>query len=157
MRKILFALPTIVILLTGCKKIEDALMTTVDENIEQRLVCSQKFENVDASMNAIFKGDELTYFGITYQMDLSSHKDKEIEVMKKQDMCAVVKKSVSTYTNAFTNCKQSLDDKSLVITADFDIDKIGSEDKIKPDLNDIKEGLESQNYSCTVNKIVNVQ
>ena len=139
MKKVLFALIAL-LLVTGCG------------GSTKRLLCSQKVQTVDVNMIADFKGDELTYLGLKYEMDLTSYTDAQVELVGKQDMCSTVKASMSSYTNAFTNCKQKIDNKILVITADFDLDKLIAGDiKREAKIEDVKAGLERQNYKCTIN------
>lgn len=139
MKKVLFALIAL-LLVTGCG------------GSTKRLLCSQKVQTIDVNMIADFKGDELTYLGLKYEMDLTSYTDAQVELVGKQDMCSTVKASMSSYTNAFTNCKQKIDNKILVITADFDLDKLIAGDiKREAKIEDVKAGLEKQNYKCTIN------
>ena len=138
MKKVLFALIAL-LLVTGCG------------GSTKRLLCSQKVQTVDVDMIADFKGDELTYLGLKYEIDLTSYTDAQVELVGKQDMCSTVKASMSSYTNAFTNCKQKIDNKILVITADFDLDKlVGADISKKTSIEEAKKELEKQNYSCTV-------
>ena len=160
MKKVLlFSAICIAMLLTGCSKDgnnnpldDNGLFNGITGKNEKRLVCNQKVQTVDVDMYADFSGDELTYLGLKYEMDLSSYTDAQIDLIKKQDMCSTVKQSMSNYTNAFTNCKQGIENKILVITADFDLDKLVTGDiKKEAKIEDVKAGLEKQNYSCTIN------
>ena len=118
----------------------------------KRLLCTQKVQTVDVNMIADFEGDLLTYLGLKYEMDLTQYTDAQIELIGKQDMCSVVKTSMANYTSAFTNCKQSVDSKVLIITADFDLDKLITGDiKKEAKIEDVQAGLEKQNYKCTIN------
>ena len=104
-------------------------------------------------MIANFSDEVLTYLGLKYQMDLSGYSDIQINAIKAQDMCSTVKQSMAAYTDAFTNCKQGIENKNLVITADFDLDKLISGDiKKEAKIEDIKASLEKQNYVCSINK-----
>lgn len=159
MKKVLlFSVLFLALFLTGCSSDSDKESNPLDIGgntivKEKRLVCSQKVQTVDVDMIADFKGDELTYLGLKYEMDLSSYNDVQINAIKAQDMCITVKNSMQSYTNAFTNCKQDVVDKVLVITADFDLDKLITGDiKRETKIEEVKKALESQNYSCTINK-----
>ena len=102
-------------------------------------------------MLADFEDDVLTSLGLKYEMDLKAYTDAQVEIINKQDMCKTVKQSMSSYTDAFTNCKQSIDNKVLLITADFELDKLVTGDiKKEAKLDDIKASLEKQKYSCEV-------
>ncbi len=130
------------LLLTGCGK---------EDNVERRLVCSQKVSIVDVDMIADFKGDNLEYLGLKYSMGLDSYNDAQISAVSSQDMCSTVKTAMSGYSEAFTNCKQSLEGKTLVITADFDLDKMAGTDlSKKTSVEEATKALESQNYTCKV-------
>ena len=146
------------LLITGCGKDDDNKNGNGINNLdiivkEERLVCTQKVQTIDVNMIADFKQDELTYLGLKYEMDLSEYNDAQIAAIGAQDMCSTVKASMSTYTDAFTNCKQSVVNKVLVITADFDLNKLITGDiKREAKIEDVKAGLEKQNYVCTINK-----
>lgn len=144
MKKIfLFTLLFIALFITGCGS---------DGGSGKKLVCNQKVQTVDVNMIADFNGDELTYLGLKYGMDLSEFTDYQIELIAGQDMCATVKTSMAQYTNAFTNCKQNVENKTLIITADFDLDKLMTGDiKKEAKIEDVKTALEKQNYKCTIN------
>ena len=145
---LLFSILFITILLTGCGNEGESV---IDNGT--RLLCNQKVQTVDVEMIADFKGNELTYLGLQYEMDLSSYNDTQVKVIKAQDMCSIVKNSMSEYTNAFTNCKQNIENKKLLITADFDLDKlIGSELSRETNIEAAKTGLEKQGYTCTTTK-----
>lgn len=144
MKKILlFSLLFIALFITGCGS---------DVGAGKKLVCNQKVQTVDVDMIADFNGDELTYLGLKYEMDLSDYTDYQIELIGSQDMCSTVKTSMAAYTNSFTNCKQKVENKILIITADFDLDKLISGDiKKEAKIEDVKTALEKQNYKCTIN------
>ena len=125
-----------ILLITGCGKTE-------------KLVCSQKVAMVDVDMIADWKNNELNYLGLKYTMDLSGYNDTQVEAVNKQNMCETVKKAMSSYQDAFTNCKQKLENKKLVITADFDIDKMpNSEIGRKSTKEEAVKQLEKQGYTC---------
>ena len=138
MRKGLLLLSTLVfaVIITGCSG-------------KTRLTCTQKVQTVDVKMFADFKGDELTYLGLQYDMDLSEYNDTQVDLITKQDMCSTVKSSMASYSNAFTNCKQNVSNKNLKITADFDLDKLTGDLSKKTNVEEAKTQLEKQGYSCT--------
>ena len=129
------------------------LLTGCGSSNTKRLLCDQKVQTVDVEMIADFDGDELSYLGLKYEMDLTSYTDAQVEMIGKQDMCSTVKASMSSYTNSFTNCKQSVINKVLVITADFDLDKLIAGDiRREAKIEDVKRSLETQSYVCEINK-----
>lgn len=162
MKKILlFSTLFVALLLTGCGNdsgntnglngIVTTPTPTVAPSTSKRLLCEQKVQTVDVDMIADFEKDELTYLGLKYEMDLSGYTDVQINAIRAQDMCGTVKASMQGYTNAFTNCKQSVVNKTLLITADFDLDKlIESNLSRKTSIELAKAELEKQNYSCTI-------
>ena len=142
----------IVLLLTGC---ESDIINNGDIKVDNgtRLSCNQKVQTVDVKMIADFKDDKLTYLGLEYGMDLSSYTDTQVNAIQKEDMCTIVKNSMSNYSDAFTNCKQSVENKQLLITADFDLDKLkGADLTTQTSIDEAKTELEKQGYSCTITK-----
>ena len=130
------------LVLTGCGKKEG-----------KRLVCSQKVLTVNVDMIADFKGDNLEALGLKYTMDLSEYNDAQIKAVSDQDMCASVKASMSAsgLGEAFTNCKQGVNNKILEITADFDLDKMVGDDLSKEtNVEEATKELEKQGYTCKV-------
>ena len=146
MKKYLFVIGlSCLLVLTGCGK------------KEKRLVCSQKVSSsgveVNVDMIADFKEDNLDYLGLKYTMDLSAFNDDQIDAVAKQDMCANVKASMaaSGLGEAFTNCKQGVNNKILEITADFDLDKmVGDDLSKKTTVEEATKELEKQGYTCKV-------
>ena len=136
------------VFLTGCDGIKDIIPGGKDS---KELVCSQKVQTVEVIMISDFEGDVMKYFGLKYDMDLSAYNAAQINLIKDQDMCGVVEKSMASYTNSLTNCKQKIENKKLIITADFDLNKLMSSDiKKEANINEVKKALEKQNYSCVV-------
>ena len=116
---------------------------------EKRVTCSQKVQTVDVNMIADYTDDELSYLGLKYNMDLSAYTDAQISLIKGQDMCSVVKSNMSTYSAAFENCKQAVENKVLVITADFDLSKIVTDsNKSETTKESMITSLEKQGYTC---------
>lgn len=143
MKKYLFVIGLACLLvLTGCGKKE-----------EKRLICTQKVLTVNVDMIADFKEDSLDYLGLKYTMDLSEYNDEQIDAVAKQDMCTSVKASMSAsgLGEAFTNCKQGVNNKMLEITADFDLDKmVGDDLSRKTSVEEAIKELEKQGYTCKV-------
>lgn len=143
MKKYLFVIGlSCLLVLTGCGKKD-----------EKRLICSQKVLTVNVDMIADFKGDNLEALGLKYTMDLSEYNDAQIKAVSAQDMCASVKASMSAsgLGEAFTNCKQGVNNKILEITADFDLDKMVGDDLSKEtNVEEATKELEKQGYTCKV-------
>lgn len=130
---------------TGCG-VKDIISGGKDE---KRVTCSQKVQTVDVNMIADYTNDELSYLGLKYNMDLSAYSDIQINAVKNQDMCSVVKTNMSTFSTAFENCKQTVENKVLVITADFNLSKIvTSDNKSQTTKEEMISSLEKQGYSC---------
>lgn len=142
MKKIAFiGMLIIMLFITGCG---NTIKT-------QKLVCNQKIKTIEVNMIADFKNNEITYFGLEYIMDLSGISDSQIDLVNKKDMCQVVKTSISQYTDAFNNCKQAKENKTIKVTADFDLGKIiDTNSKEEATIEAFKEKLEKENYSCVV-------
>ena len=129
-----------------------AVLVTGCGNKETKLVCTQEQSGVDITFNVGFKGNTLETMDFSYNMDLSSYTDAQIDAVKKEDFCSAVKSSMSEYSNAFTDCKQDINSKKqLVVNSVLDVDKIAKtelEKMASPD--DTKKALEDQGYSCTI-------
>jgi hypothetical protein len=82
-----------------------------------------------------------------YSMDLSKYSDTMINAIGKQDYCSTVQKAMSQYT--LVDCKQSIEDKKMVVTSGIDISKMSSKDLTgSPEAT--KTALEKQGYTCTI-------
>ena len=159
MKKMLLGILFALVLLTGCSSESSSNLgdnifgNDIEEDNGVRLVCSQKVQIVDVDMIADFKDESLTYLGLKYKMDLSAYNDAQITAINGQDMCSSVKQSMTKYTDSFTNCKQSIEDKALIITADFDLDKLIDDDITKTtNIEEAKKELEKQGYTCVESK-----
>ena len=128
-----------------------ALLATGCSPKESKLVCTQNTSGVDIEFNVGFKGNVIDTMDFNYDMDLSKYSDSQIEAVGKQDFCTIVKNAMSTYKDAFTDCKQDIADKHLKVNSVLDVDKIAKNmlDKMSsPDAT--KKELESEGYKCTV-------
>ena len=142
MKKVAFlGILIITLFLTGC-----------GNNVKtQKLICNQKKKTIDVNMIADFTDGEITYFGLEYSMDLSGISDSQIDLVNKKDMCQVVKTSISQYTDAFKNCKQAKENKTIKVTADFDLEKIiNTDSKEKATMAALKEKIEKEDFSCVI-------
>ncbi len=142
MKKVLFVCSFLLaIVLTGCSK-------------KDVLDCNQSLTTggfkQDINMHAEYDKEDLVYYALRYDMDLSSYGETEIAQVNSQDMCAMVKAGMSSYSNALTNCKQKIEDKHLVITADYDLDVLKGMSTKKVTIAELKSELEKQNYSCII-------
>lgn len=129
----------VVILLTGCSA------------KTSKLVCTQSVSGVDIEFNIGFKGKIIDTMDFNYDMDLSKYTDTQISAIEKQDYCTIVKNAMSTYKEAFTDCKKEVVDKHLRVYSVLDIDKLTSSvlDKMTSD-KAAKEELEKQGFTCTI-------
>ena len=118
---------------------------------EAKLVCKQTASGVDITFNVGFKGNTINTMDFDYDMDLSSYSDEQINVLKEQDFCTSVKSAMSSYKDAFTDCKQDISDKHLKVSSVLDVDKIAKNilDKMTTPEKTKKE-LEKEGYTCTV-------
>ena len=126
--------------LTGCGNKKDT-----------KLVCTQKSMGVDIKINAFFKNDEVNTIDFSYNMDLSSYNDAQIELISKQDFCSSVKTAMGAYKDAFGKCDfEVTKDKQLVVTASLDpneLESMGLSKKSTPE--DGKKSFEKQGYTCS--------
>ena len=139
MKKLYFfsALLIVTLLVTGCGS-------------SKRIVCSQKVSIVDVDMIIDYENDKLSAMGLKYTMDLSDYNDEQINQVTSQNLCSSVQAAMSTYSDAFTNCKQNMEGKTLVITADFILEKLpGYQKGVDEKMEDAIKGLEAQGYKCT--------
>ena len=131
----------VVVLSTGCAK------------KDVKLVCTQTASGVDVTFNVDFSGKVITNMDFAYDMDLSNYSDAQVEAIGKQDFCSRVKSSMSTFKDAFTDCKQEISSKHLNVKAELDVDKVAKSylNKItKPE--SAKAELEKVGYTCTIQK-----
>lgn len=142
MKKGLLFILLCMVVLVGCE----------NKSVEQRLVCTQKIETTTADMIIDYNDNKLTYLGIKYVFDISSHTKEEKDILKKQDMCkTIIESAKKTSSNDITNCKQNATDDSIIITADVDISTLTKEELEKySGIQLVKENFEKENYSCVL-------
>lgn len=117
---------------------------------KNEVVCTQSVSGVKVDMIMNFKDDKIDTMGVKYSMDLSNYSDDQVKQIESQNLCSSVQTAMGTYGTAFTNCKQKVENKNLLVTADFDIQKLPGAINGQGDTKEqaIK-GLESQGYKCT--------
>lgn len=151
------------IMLTGCSLTKNA--KSVKNTIEKRIKTESKAEldckqqvtesglAVDIDFNVDFVNNIIKDIDFSYDMDLSSYNDQQVEAVSNTDLCTVVKDAMPTYKDAFTDCKQRVENKHILIESELDIDKIAKNEleKIsKPEA--AKKDLEEQGYKCTIER-----
>lgn len=127
-----------------------ALLMTGCFGKTQKLNCSREEDNMKIDMNFTFKGDKATGLVLNYKLDLSAYSDIQIEAIEEQDFCSVLKSSLSEYGNAFNNCKQKVENRSLYVTTDIEIDELS--EGVRNSMTSIeaaKSSMESASYTCT--------
>ena len=115
------------------------------------VTCSTKISCVDMSFTIKYSGNKVKNMGLAYDLDLSSYSDAQISTFEKQDLCPSIKSSFSQYSDGFGNCKQSVKDKHLNVTADINVSKLSKADKdgmASPAK--AKEYFEKQGLTCTI-------
>ena len=118
---------------------------------ESKLICKQSTNGVDITFNVDFKGNMVSAMSFDYDMDLSKYNDKQIEALGEQDFCTSVKNSMTEYKDAFTDCKQKVENKNLNVSSVLDVDKIAKNvlDKMtSPE--DAKKDIENKGYTCEI-------
>ncbi len=129
-----------------------SLLATGCGQKESKLVCTQSQKGVDVVFNVGFKGDRVDSMDFTYNMDLSSYNDTQIDAVGKQDFCELVKSSMSAYKDAFTNCEQKIESKKLIVSSVLDVDKVAGDEKDNMGTpEEAKKELEAEGYTCTLN------
>lgn len=125
------------------------LLTGCGSNKETKLVCTQSANGANMELNIGFKGDKVVSVDLNCDMDFSSYSDDQIELIKSQDFCTLIKSSMGEYADAFTNCDQNIVDKHLKLQADLDVNKMAKSeaDKISTPA-EAKKTFESEGYSC---------
>ncbi len=119
-----------------------------------KLECIQKKSGFDTEYNVGFKGKTVGSIDFNYKYDLAGYAAKDIETMKKQDFCEVIKNTMQDYKDAFKSCNFKFEPDYLIITADIDINKIAKDNKSKTaSVEDTKNDLEKQGYSCTIKEV----
>ena len=120
--------------------------------VSKKVVCTQKASGVDIVFNVGFLGKDIKSMDFSYDMDLSNYTDTQITYIEKQDFCTLAKTAMSEYKNAFEDCKQSVKDKHLKVSAALDVNEI-KKDKGKYKLTspeEAKKQIEKSGYSCTI-------
>lgn len=141
MKKILlFSILLISLFICGC-----------DNN--KKVVCSNKISkdgiNIDVLMTGDFVSNKLNSLSLQYMMDLSGYSDSQIKTISDLDMCSSVESSMKEYVGDFKDCKQSIEEKKLVITAIFDISKLSNLDiNSKTTSDEFINSLKKQDYTC---------
>ena len=151
------------IMLTGCsltknaKSVKNTIEKRVKTESKAELDCKQQVTEsglaVDIDFNVDFVNNIIKDIDFSYDMDLSSYNDQQVEAVSNTDLCTVVKDAMPTYKDAFTDCKQRVENKHILIESELDIDKIAKNEleKIsKPEA--AKKDLEEQDYKCTIER-----
>ena len=124
---------------------------TVGCSKDSKLVCTHTTSGVDIVFNIGFKGNTIEDMDFSYDMDLSNYSDLQISAIEKQDFCSSVKSTMSQYKDAFTDCKQSVDNKHLKVKSTLEVDKIAKNMLQKMSSpKAAKKALEAGGYSCTI-------
>lgn len=116
-------------------------------NKPSTLECSQKVSTVDVTLTTNFTGNKVDSMSMKYSMDLSKYSDTLISTIGKQDYCSTVQRAMSQYT--LVDCKQSIENKVMVVTSGIDISKMNSTD-LTGSPAATKAALEKQGYTCTL-------
>ena len=139
------------ILVGGVLACSILVLTGCGNSGAKTLVCTQNAAGVDIELTTKFAGNKVDDMKMKYTMDVSSYNETQIDAIKGQDFCTLVKGSMSGYEKAFNNCKQDVGNGKLLITADFDITKIEDETlKEESTPEEAKKGLEEEGYTCVI-------
>jgi len=131
---------TCLFLLTGC-------------NSKTILKCNKSAENFERYFNLSFTGNKINALNLQYTINLSEYSDNQIDALNSQDLCNELKTEVEDFKESLTDCNQKLEDNKLNILANFDVDKISSDQLSKMQTpEDAKKDLEKSGYSCKIEK-----
>lgn len=113
---------------------------------KKTLECTMKAASTEMILTANFDGDTVKSMSLKYNLDLSSYSDTMLSYYEKQDLCSTLSKSVSSVFK-MTNCNQKLNDKTMVVTSDIDINSF-KESELSGSPEATKTALEKQGYTC---------
>ncbi len=108
------------------------------------LSCELKTTGDESKIEITYKNKKATKGTYYEKVDGSLFTDEQFEQLKNYDLCPEINSQAG---GVLKNCKQKIEGKSIVITAEFDISKA------KEDVNDIDEGkksLEGNGMTCTI-------
>ena len=135
-RAVLFSSLFLALILTGCGN-------------SKKLVCSQKVSYVNVDTHMEFKDDILSKMWLEEKLDLTSFSDTQITELENSNICDEVKKSIPQFSEAFTNCKHNISNKTLTVNANIDIDLLyKNSDKKQVKYDEAKSNYESQGFTC---------
>ena len=119
----------------------------VDSNV-QILYCTGSVEGqVEIEAELKFKNNKFEIGKFTETMDLSDYNDQQISLMGEMDVCAeILKQSNEQFT--FSNCKQSIVGKKLVINTDYNLNPEMGNTEV--DLEEGKALFAEQGLTCTI-------
>ena len=137
MKKIvLFCGLIMVLFVTGC------------ENTDE-VICTQKMSGIRVDMIMTFVDNKMDTMKYKYFADLTNYSDEQVNEIEKQDVCANAQNVLGSYSGAVKNCMKEFVNRTLTVTAEFDLDKLPG---VQPGHRDTKEqsiaSLEQQGYKC---------
>ena len=137
-------------MLIGVSLIALTLTTGCFASKEKNLVCTTNVSGIKIEFNIKFKGNIVKNMDFSYDMDLSSYSESQIDLVKAKDFCPTIKQSMPDYSFAFKDCNQKLENKHLIVASEIDVDKIANSTKDKMGSpTKTKEALEKTGYSCS--------
>ena len=137
------------ILLGGIVFVSALLLTTGCGVGNKTLSCDQSTSGVDINITSEFKNNKITSMSLKYGMDLSSYTDAQVKAIEGQDFCTSIKKAMTGMESAFVNCKHSIENKQLSVTASIDVKKLkGFDISEKSTFEQTKKALESSSFKC---------
>lgn len=141
MKKIfmLVAILCLILITSGCKK-------------KTLLYCSTDTNNAKLEYNIVFKDDYIDSMKLSYIMDISKFTDNQKVALAKENYCKLLKKSMVQYDEAFSNCKQDINnDNMFVVNIDLEVEKIEKNLLSKMvSVDKTKEVLENGGYKCEI-------
>ena len=129
MKKGLLLLGVLSLMLTGCGS-------------DKSLVCTQQSDNLSTEMKTIYKSNKIDRVEVKMEFNLASIPEEELEGLDENGICDEIEQYVGY---KLEDCKQTKNDKKLIITGKMPESKI-TDDKIKID--DLKNNIEKSGYTC---------
>ncbi len=117
-----------------------------------KVKCSTDANSIKIDMNFTYLDSKSQYdksASMVATMDLSKYTDKQIEAIEKQKLCESFLNGVGKLKPAFSNCKQTVENKELKMTADLDLKKAEENNlfKLKSEKKDIEKYFDG--YKCS--------
>lgn len=135
-----FIILLFLLFLTGCGK-KQKLECIIDSN---ELTTEIVFNYNNNKINSIY---------LKYIYNLEKYDDKNMESFEKQNYCTIVDESSDIFKGAIKKCSQDINNKTLSVDAEININKINSNSFNKDSsINNVKNNFEQSGAFCEIKK-----